>query len=90
MLDNCAQYCMYFLRFFLKRSAVAEWLEPLGYDVEGRRKVVSANSGLTIRRLENSQCQPSRKWIPSSNQASIGQRQERNGLHFAYAVHRIL
>ena len=31
-------------------------------------------------------CQPSNKWIPLSNQGSIGHRNERNGLHFSYAV----
>ena len=42
---------------------VAEWYEPLGYDVESRRKVVSSRLVFAMRRLENSFCQPSSKWV---------------------------
>ena len=37
----------------LKRDAVVEWLETLGYGAESRRKVVRSKLGFAIRRLEN-------------------------------------
>ena len=47
-----------------QRSAVAEWLEWLGYSAESRREVVSLNLGYAMRRMENSHCEPSSKWVP--------------------------
>ena len=42
------------------------WLERLDYSAESRRKVVSSRLGFAMRRLENSFCQPSSKWVPFS------------------------
>ena len=49
------------------RGVVVEWLEQLDYDTESRRKVVSSRLGCAMRRLENSLCQLSSKWVPFSN-----------------------
>ena len=48
------------------RGAVVEWLEQLGYGAESRR-IACSRLGCAMRRLENSLCQPSRKWVPFSN-----------------------
>ena len=42
--------------------------------------------GFTTRRLENSFCQPSSKWVPFSNEGRIRQRKERDGLRVSLAV----
>ena len=44
-----------------QRGAVVEWLERLGYGEESRRQVVSSRLGSSMRRLQNSLCQPSGK-----------------------------
>ena len=49
------------------RGVVVDWLERLDYGAESRRKVVSSRLGFAMRRLENSLCQPSSKWVPFSN-----------------------
>ena len=46
---------------------MAEWLERLDYGAESRRKVVSPRLDFAMRRLENSLCRPSSKWVPFSN-----------------------
>ena len=71
------------------RGAVVEWLVRLGYGAESRRKVVSSRLGFAMRRLKNSLCQPSSKWVPFSNQGRIRQRKERDGLCLSSAVPRI-
>ena len=42
---------------------MVRWLDWLGYRAESHQKVVSLRLGFTIRRLENSVCQPSSKWV---------------------------
>ena len=49
------------------RGAVVEWLERLRYGAESLRKVVSLSLGFAMRRLENSLCQLSSKWVPFLN-----------------------
>ena len=46
------------------RGAVVECLERLDHGAESRRNVVSSTQGFAVRRLENSLCQPSSKWVP--------------------------
>ena len=43
---------------------MVEWLARLAYGAESRRKVVSSRLGFAMRRLENSFCLPSSKWVP--------------------------
>ena len=64
----------------IERGAVVECLQWLGYGSDSRRKVMSSRLGLAMRRLENSPCQPSSKWVLFSNQGRIRQRKERDGL----------
>ena len=71
------------------RGAVVEWLEWLGYCAESHRKVASSRLTVAIRRLEKSLCQPSSKWVPSSNQGRIMQWKERDGLRLSSAVIKI-
>ena len=66
---------------------MVEWLEQLGYGARTarlwRRKSpyrVSSRLGCAMRRLENSLCQPSRKWVLFSNEGRIRQRKERDGI----------
>ena len=73
----------------VERGAGVEWLERLSYGAEGRRKVVSLRLGFAIRRLENSLCQSSSKWLPFSNYGRTRQRKERDGIHLSFAVPRI-
>ena len=42
-----------------------------------------------MRRLENSLCQPSRKWVPFSIKGRIRQRKKRDGLRLSSAVPKI-
>ena len=57
----------YFRLWYLKKGVVVEGLERLDYGAESRCKVVSSRLGFAMRRLENSLCQPSSKWVPFSN-----------------------
>ena len=50
---------------------------------------VSSRLGCAMRRLENSLCQPSRKWVPFLNKGRIRQRKERDGLRLSSAVPKI-
>ena len=59
---------------------MAERLGRLDYGAESHRKVVSLRLGFTMRRLQNSLCQPSSEWVPFLNKGRIGQRKERDGL----------
>ena len=49
---------------------------------------MSSRFGFAMRRLENSLCQPSSKWVPFSNKGRIRQRNERDGLRLSSAVPR--
>ena len=64
---------------------MGEWLERLGYDAECRRKVVSSRLDFVMRRLENSRCQPSSKWVPFLNLERLKQRKKRDGLCLRYS-----
>ena len=55
-------------------------LQRLDHGAERRRKVVSSRLGFAMRRLENSLCHPSSKWVPFSNKGRIRQPKERYGL----------
>ena len=66
-----------------------EWLERLGCGAESRRNVVSSRLGLAIRRLENSVCQPSIKWVSFSNHGRTRQRKERDGLRLSFVLSKI-
>ena len=68
---------------------MVEWLERLDYGAESRRKGVSSRLGFAMRRLENSDCQHSSKWVPFSNKGRLRQRKERNGLRLSLAVLKI-
>ena len=50
---------------------------------------MSSKLGFAMKRLENSLCQPSSKWILFSNKGRIRQRKERNGLRLSFAVPKI-
>ena len=45
--------------------------------------------GFAMRRLENSLCHSSSKWVPFSNQGRIRHRKERDGLCLSSAVPKI-
>ena len=61
------------------------WLERLSYGAESRRKIVQSNPFFAIRKMENSICQPSSKWVPFSNQS--GKDQETIGERWASTIH---
>ena len=50
--------------FVYLRERRGEWLEQLDYGAGSRRKVVISRLGFAMRRLENSLCPPSSKWVP--------------------------
>ena len=70
----------------LGSDAVVKWLETIVNGAESRRKVMRSYPGFGIRRLENSLCQPSSKWVPFSKQGMIRQRKERDGLCLSLAM----
>ena len=57
--------------FFLLRGAKVKRSEQLFYGAESQRYVIRSNSGLTFRQHKNYLCQPSHKWVPSSNKVRI-------------------
>ena len=57
--------------------------------VQSRRKVIGSNPDFAIRRLENSYCKPSSKWVPASNHGGIKQRKERAALRLSSVVLKI-
>ena len=50
------------------------------------QRVTDSKLDSASRRLKNSLCQSSGKWLPFSNQERIRQRKERDGLRLSYAV----
>ena len=60
-----------------------------GAGAENHRKVVSSSPGFAIRQLENSDCQPSSKWVSFLNQGGISQRREKDGLCLSSVVPKI-
>ena len=68
---------------------MVEWLEQLGVGAGSCLTVVSSRLGFAMRRIEHSLCQPSGKWVPFSNWATIRQRKLRDGLRLSLVVPKI-
>ena len=63
---------------------MVKWLGRLGYGA--KKSPEGLNPGFDIRRLQNSLCQHSSKWVSGSNQGRIRQRKERDELRLSYAA----
>ena len=90
--------CVYIPAILLsERACLVSWLERRRGRVVRAARLwcrkspyrVSSRLGCAMRRLENSLCQPSRKWVPFSNKGRIRQRKERDGLRLSSAVPKI-
>ena len=86
ILGYCAEYYRVFWRSFFRE---APWSSGWSHSAMGQkvfRKVVSSKPGLGYPTTRNSLWQPSSKWVPVSNQGSIKQLKERDGLYLRYAA----